>query len=203
MKIARLLAGILACLLLFALVSCNKEEEPTPSPNGAFIAGDGEPDGENTNGSADPPSTGEGTDPEADDYMATKGYPYGFTLRFAKGDWGFDTASGFFSGTLTSPYDFSADLAALYQDILERNIYEISRLHADLTYATLSGGQTPPADTVTYTVTFTDNGNTYTVTTDSAALNAYGAATQNSHVSNMKGMIHVLNGYATQRHPLG
>lgn len=194
MRKKRFLAFWAVLLLLLSLAACRKEEEPTPAtPDGSAtlpsqIQTNTKPPVPNPDG--DPAGTEES---EADYFLSQNGYPYGFTLRFAANGRGFDTGAGqLFDGSATTAYDFSAKLASLYYDMTEQDIYTICNDHSDLTYAALSDGAAPTGSNVLYTISFTDNGTTYQVKVDSAAIAAY---PNNPRISQMQVLIADFSGF--------
>lgn len=159
-------ALLCAILLLLSLFSCKRKEEQDGAPAG----GD--------NGAPSTSQTGEDGD----------GISAAFAVRFDKDGVGFDTDEGtLFTKTASTSRDFSGDLEALRFDLTEHNACEIGREHSDLTYKTLSGGSTPTGPNALYTVWFTLEGNTYTITIDDAAIAAYGKS--NHHVSNIGALV--------------
>ena len=66
----------------------------------------------------------------------------------------------------------------------EHNIYELCAV-GDLTYKAISGNDYTDLNEI-YELTFTDNGTTYTVKTDKAALTAYASR---SDISNLSGLV--------------
>ena len=179
----RILCVLLVLALLCALTACKKQQpSSTPSHQGA-------PTGGLENGT--PPS--DDTTPDAgEQFEAQHGYPYGFSLHFAcvqngshpRGK-GFDTLSSkLFNGPLAYDRDYTELLRALYDDLLRANIYG---LPTDLTAPTLSGNTlTSSEDNVTYSVTFTANGTTYSIITDT---DAFASFANNSNVSNVRALM--------------
>ena len=176
----RILCALLALTLLCALTACKKEQPPTPP------GGQDAPTGGFENGT---PPSGETTPDASEQFETLYGYPYGFSLHFActqlGGDprgKGFDTlSSNVFNGFSEHEHNYADQLYDLYQDLLRANIYA---LPADLTARTLSGNtHEASADNITYSVTFTAKGATYSVITDSDAFASFAG---NSNVSNVR-----------------
>ena len=173
MRKIRILALLSALTLLYCMGACKKEKgsdgdgTPAPPPQSSIVInGEG--------GSS--PSTDSGEISDAQEHMAVKGYPLGFTLYVCgEGGYGFDTAdSTVFCGNAPKTFDFTSMLPSLYQEMTEHNIYSICSTASDLTYRTITGTDPTGANEV-YRLTFTDNGTTYTVTTDKAAIENYAA----------------------------
>lgn len=176
MKKTSFLLLLAMVLLLSSLLLCSCKKD-------AYTPPDAPPATDDDGGSSMPQEPDNDGATEAEQHLDYYGYPLGFTLRFTKGDSGFDTGTGqIFQGSRSEAYDFSSKLRQLYIDMTEHNIYNLS---ADLTYATLSGGETPPADNVLYTLTFTEDGKTYSFSIDSAAMDTYNT----SDVSNLRGLV--------------
>lgn len=179
----RILCALLALTLLCALTAC-KKEQPSDTPSGQGAASGGFEQGT-------PPSD-EDTPDASEQFEAQYGYPYGFSLHFAcvqngahaRGK-GFDTLSSkLFNGPFTYDRDYSELLRTLYDDLLRANIYG---LPTDLTAPTLSGNTlTSSEDNVTYSVTFTANGTTYSIITDT---DAFASFANNSNVSNVRALM--------------
>ena len=165
MRKRRFFALLCALLLLLALTACKKDETQDPSADG---------------GTPSAPTTPENGD------LSTGEYP--FSLRFEYNGTGFDTASGtLFTPGGSTARNFTNDLTALRDRLDECNAYEIGRTKSDLTYQTLSGGALPTGDTTLYTISFTADGNSATITIDQAAINTY--AKTDSNVSNIGALV--------------
>ncbi len=165
MRKRRFFALICTLLLLLAFPACKKNKEQNPN-----AAGDSGPASSET---------------ESND--ATVGESP-FSVRFETNGSGFDTATGtLFTADGSAARDFSEDLTALRDRLTECNAFVIGEKHSDLTYQTLSGGHTPTGANTHYTVSFTADGNSYTITIDRAAIDAY--KTSNSHVSNISALV--------------
>ena len=179
MKKLRFLAWMMILLLLLSAVACKKDD----------VSGNGTPGGQDA--ATDSPDVNSET--YADDYKAATGYPLGFTLRLTgQSGYGFDTASGtVFCGSEQKSYDFTSHLGALYAEMTEHDIYALCAT-GDLTYKAIAGSDTTDLNE-TYTLTFTDNGTTYTVKTDKAALTAYA---DRSDIANLASLIQSLSGFA-------
>lgn len=188
MRNFRFFAFLLALLLLLSATACKKGENESngnpPTPNGEQAGGPviGDTDGDGT--------------ADADDYKMTMGYPLGFTLRFTgESGYGFDTASGqVFCGTEPKACDFTALLSALYSEMTEHNIYVLCATN-DLTYKAISGNDYNELNEV-YELTFTDNGTTYSVKTDKAALLGYA---DRSDISNLSSLIQSFSNLARSK----
>jgi len=177
----RILALLLALLLLVPLGACkrNKGDEPPYTPNGGTESiSDGE---ENEGNSQDGP------------------LPVGFSLYFVgEGGYGLDIANNrLLHGAESKNFDFSAILNALYYDMTECNIYAICRATPDLTYKAISG-QEPTGENELYQLTFTDNGETYSIKTDKAALAAY--QDTRSDISNLRSLVTNFSGFVRTRY---
>ena len=166
----RILSLLLVLLLLWAPLACKKDDGSTDPPIG------GDPDSTDT------------LPPDAitdEQYLDIHGYPRGFALSFSYGAEG--TNGKGFSTVNSDLFDDETMLARLYEDLLAAKVYSICEQCPDLTARALSGGTAAtPLDNVVYAITFTANGETYSILTDSAALQAYG---QNTHVSSLNVLI--------------
>ena len=173
----RILCLLLALLLCACLFAC-KKQAPTDPPIGG------------TPGSPDQISDDE-REPER--YLAEHGYPLDFALTFSYGregerGKGFETAaSRVYDGIFSYPHDYSTLLKTLHNEMLTAKIYEIHALQADMTGFALSDGTlTAPLDNITYAITFTTSEGTYSILTDTLALETY---PQNSHISSLNVLI--------------
>ena len=184
MKKLRFLAWLMAILLLLSVAACKKDE----------ANGNGTPDSSGEDAATNAPDTGSVTD--ADDYRMAMGFPLGFSLRVTgQSGYGFDTASGtVFCGSEQKTYNFAPHLSALYAEMTEHDIYALCAT-GDLTYKAIAGSDTADLNE-SYTLTFTDNGTTYTVKTDKAALNAYA---DRSDIANLASLIQSLSGFAQSK----
>jgi hypothetical protein len=171
-------ALLLALVLLLSATACKKDVTDGDLPPSAA-------DAETAGGAGAGDENGEGT-LDADDFKMEMGYPLGFTLRMTgESGYGFDTASKqVFCGTEQKPCDLSAKLSALYGEMTEHDIYNLCAT-GDLTYKAISGNDYHELNE-SYELVFTENGTTYSVKTDKAALLAY--ATR-SDISNLSGLI--------------
>ncbi|MBE6689765.1 MAG: hypothetical protein E7590_00580 [Ruminococcaceae bacterium] len=183
----RIISLLLILLLLLPLViGCR--QTPPPANEGGVPPTEG----------AAPEEPTDDKDLSADDHLEQKGYPLGFSISLIGLDgYGFNTADGLISyGTESKSFDFSDYLKILYYEMTERNVYAICESGGDLTYQTLAGE--PPAEmSEGYRLTFTDNGVTYTIRTDRAALEAFGTR---SDVSNFNGLLLSFSGFARTRY---
>lgn len=187
MKKIRFFALLTALLLLLSFAACKKEEGEgdnetyPPHQNGLVINGAPVPDA-NEDGVSD-----------ASDFLLATGYPLGFTLQLTgEQGYGFDTATGtVFRGSEQKSCDFSSHLAALYAEMTEHDIYALCE-KGDLTYKAISGKDTADLNE-TYTLTFNNNGTTYTVKTDKAAFQSYG---ERSDISNLSALVESFSNFA-------
>lgn len=166
MRKRHFLAISCALLLLLALPACKRKEEPSPE------AGD--------NGHTE--STASTESGEAESSNAP------FSVRFDKNGSGFDTDKGLlFTPHATTAKDFSGDLNSLRNRMSECNAYAIGRSSSDLTYKALSGNAPTTAENALYTIRFTADGETHTITIDDAAIATY--RDTNSNVSNISALV--------------
>ena len=170
MKKTRFLLLLLALALLLSFAACGRDKDDTPS---APVEGNGAETGKlpgTAPGAEGTPFTGVGTQEEADAHLLEKGYPLGFTLRFTGGNKGLDTAAQeCFDGSTSISRDFTPRLASIYNYMLEHDIIAMTQ---DLTYKALKGTD-PIGENTLYTLTYTNNGTSYTFRIDSAAIQAY------------------------------
>lgn len=166
MRKRHFLALLCALLLLLALPACKRDEEP--SPEGAGIGGAEShtgTEGDNTEGGNAP-----------------------FSIRFDEDGTGFDTEQGaLFTSTASTARDFAGDLESLRDRMSECNAFAIGRAGGDLTYKSLSGSNPTTAGNSLYTIRFTADGETHTITIDDAAIAAY--KDSNSDVSNIAALV--------------
>ena len=171
----RILCLLLALALLATLAACKREEEPP--------IGDepGDPD----------PVDRTDLDPEL--FLAQNGYPLAFTLTFSYGregerGKGFETATGkVFDGILKYDRDYTSILSTLYYELSAAKAELICAESPDMTGFALSGGTlTAPADNITYAITFTTHEGTYSILTDTLALETY---PENSHIDSLNVLI--------------
>lgn len=184
MKKSRLLAGLLALLMLLLLfTACRKDPvtNPTPSPN------------ENQqNGNTDDTNQGEGnTDPDttpdnsAQQFFETNEYPMGFSICFTKDGMGFDTASNaLLDGSETVSYTFTQeDYRDLYHRLSEGNY---KNLPTDLTYSKLKGESGPQGPGAQYTLIVRMDSDVKTFYIDQAAIDH---CSSDSNVSNLGAIV--------------
>lgn len=180
MKKSHILLLLLALLLILSAVGCQAPVTETPEPENEQV-----PDA-----SGDPSDS----DLSPDDFLSTNGYPTGFSITLiGEEGYGFDTANArVFCGAEEKTYNFSSRLSSLYYEMSECNLYTICEASADLTYKAICGEE-PSAENETYYLTFTDNGKTYSIKTDKAAMSAYASR---SDVSNVSALIKSFSNFA-------
>lgn len=177
----RILAMLLALLLLCALVACHKAPPPNDGTAPDVPSDPSQPE------APEAPAEEEGPW-DADQHLQQKGYPLGYTILFVgEGGVTIDTANAqIVKNGVPKGYDFTSKLASLYYEMCEHDLYIICEQGAaDLTYKAFSGSE-PQGENERYTLTFTDDGKTYTVVTDKAALQSYAYL---STVGNMASLI--------------
>ena len=181
MRKLRFLALLLTLVLLVSVTACKKDDTDPPTP-----------DNTGTNGTDVEDVNNDGVS-DAADYKLVNGYPLGFTLRLTgESGYGFDTASGqVFCGTEQKACDFTPQLSALYNEMTEHNIYDLCAV-GDLTYKAISGNDYNELNEV-YELTFTEDGTTYSVKTDKAALIGYA---NRSDISNLSGLLQSFSNFA-------
>lgn len=156
-----------ALLLLLSLSACKKDEKLIPNV------------GSNNDTESSATTTEEGD---------TDGSSTPFSIRFDRDGTGFDTESGLlFTPTSSTAHDFTNDLNDLRNRMDECNAFVIGRSGGDLTYKKLSGGSSAVGDNSLYTIRFTADGETYTITIDDAAIDAYRKT--DSDVSNIDALV--------------
>jgi len=161
-----ILCLLLALALLACFCACKREEEP---PVG------GEPPS---------PDTAESTDEGNEQYLSLS-FRYGREGERGKG---FDTANNtVLDGILSYRHDYSGILDTLFYELSTAKAELIAAESPDMTGFALSGGTlTAPADNFTYAITFTTSEGTYSILTDTLALETY---PENSHISSLKVLI--------------
>ena len=166
MRKRHFLALFCALLLLLALPACKRKEEPSPE------AGD--------SGHTESTTGTEGGEAESSNGP--------FSVRFDKNGTGFDTDKGqLFTPTTTTARDFSGDLDPLRNRMVECNAFAIGSSNSNLTYKALSGNTPTTAGNTLYTIRFTADGETHTITIDDAAIAAY--RDTDSNVSNISALV--------------
>ncbi len=175
----RIFTILLALLLLCALGACKKAP-----PTGGDTPTD--PSSPEEQGPAQVAPGAEDVPSDADEHLLQMGYPLGYSVVFVgKEGIAFDTANAQITKNgVEKSYDFTTKLAAMYNEMSEHNLYEICGATADLTYKALSGAD-PEGENERYTLTFTDNGVTYTVVTDKAALERHSTRSDISNLSSL------------------
>lgn len=134
---------------------------------------------------SEPPRGDEGS--EEDTFLQKNGYTEDFSIVFEAGENGLDTTKKeiLYQNVLYT-YDFTPHLRGIAYDLGE---YNFRNLPEDLTYKAITQ-EDAPQGTATYTITIVEEGKTYRLLTDAAALEIKG----NSDLAYAVAIVRTLSG---------